>query len=156
LAGCAFPIEEANLLRPFPSGLLSQEALAAAALPYVTTHVAANRPTAGVVLESSATTTEDWVKERTKGLPVKVRLAESLKGRGNLRYMNRLDEPMLLIVGEKDNVTPPRLSQGLYEASSLPASGKTLTMVPGAGHTDAMRHPFALQAYRGFLASHRE
>jgi hypothetical protein len=120
-------------------------------------HVAAQRPTAGVVLESSATTTEQWVAAGTPGAAKlfirKVDIADSLRGRGNLANMARIDEPLLLLVGAKDATTPPRLSQGLYAASPLPPGRKTLATVARAGHADVMTKPDAIRAYRAFLAS---
>jgi fermentation-respiration switch protein FrsA (DUF1100 family) len=119
-------------------------------------HVAAHRPTAGVVLESSATTTEQWVEAGTPGVARlfirKVEIDPSLRGRGNLAAMPLIDEPLLLLVGAKDGTTPPILSKGLYAASPLPEGRKTLQIVPGAGHTDAMTRPEAIAAYRAFLA----
>lgn len=119
-------------------------------------HVAAHRPAAGVVLESSATTTEQWVDAGMPGAAKpfirKVEIDPSLRGRGNLANMARIDEPLLLLVGAKDGTTPPRLSQGLYAASPLPEGRKTLQIVTGAGHTDAMTKPDGIAAYRTFLA----
>lgn len=119
---------------------------------FVAGHVAANRPAAGVVLESSVTTAEDWIAARTRGVPVKVRLDPSLRGMGNLREMKGISEPLLVLVGAKDGVTPPELSQALYAASPLPATRKTLAIIPGAGHNDVLAHPEATGAYRAFLA----
>jgi fermentation-respiration switch protein FrsA (DUF1100 family) len=119
-------------------------------------HVAASRPTAGVVLESSATTAEDWMKAATPGLAkpfLKVRIDSALKGRGNFANMARIEEPLLILVGEKDRTTPPSLSRALYAASPLPAGRKSLVEVPGAGHVDALPRPEALAAYRAFLAA---
>lgn len=119
-------------------------------------HVAANRRTDGVVLESSATTTEEWVQAGTPGAAKpfirKVEIADNLRGRGNLEAMPRIEEPVLILVGAKDGTTPPRLAEGLYRASPLPEGRKTLQVVPGAGHTDAMTKPAAIAAYRGFLS----
>ena len=119
-------------------------------------HVAAHRAAAGVVLESSATTTEDWVKAGTPGAARlfirKVEIDPKLRGRGNLSAVPRIDEPLLLLVGAKDGTTPPSLSQGLYAASPLPEGRKTLRVVPGAGHTDVMTKAAAIEAYRAFLA----
>ena len=119
-------------------------------------HVAASRDTAGAVLESSATTTEDWVKAGTPGAAKlfirKVEIDPSLRGRGNLAVVPRIDEPLLLLVGAKDGTTPPSLSQGLYAASPLPEGRKTLQVVAGAGHADVMTRPAAIAAYRAFLA----
>jgi uncharacterized protein len=119
-------------------------------------HVAANRAAAGVVLESSATTTEEWVRAGTPGAARlfirKVEIDPHLRGRGNLAVVPRIDEPLLLLVGAKDGTTPPSLSRGLYAASPLPEGRKTLQIVAGAGHTDVMTRPEAIAAYRAFLA----
>jgi fermentation-respiration switch protein FrsA (DUF1100 family) len=119
-------------------------------------HVAANRAAAGVVLESSATTTEDWVEAGIPGAARlfirKVEIDPNLRGRGNLGVVPRIDEPLLLLVGAKDGTTPPSLSQGLYAASPLPEGEKTLRVVAGAGHTDVMTKAGAIAAYRAFLA----
>ncbi|MFL6843872.1 MAG: alpha/beta hydrolase [Allosphingosinicella sp.] len=123
---------------------------------FIAGHVAANRPAAGVVLESSATTTEDWVKAGTPGVAKafirKVEIEPALRGRGNLANMARIEEPLLLLVGAKDRTTPLSLSQGLYAASPLDARHKTLAVIPGAGHPDVMTRPQAIEAYRAFLA----
>lgn len=118
-------------------------------------HVGANREAAGVVLESSATTTEDWVEAGTPGAAKlfirKVEIDPSLRGRGNRAVVPRIQEPLLLLVGAKDGTTPPRLSQGLYAASPLPEGRKTLQVVAGAGHTDVMTRASAIAAYRRFI-----
>jgi hypothetical protein len=122
---------------------------------FIAGHVAARRPTGGVVLESSVTTSEDWVRATTPGAArafVKVRIEEGLKGRGNLHNMALIDEPLLILVGEKDRTTPPRLAQALFAASPLGPDRKVLTVVPGANHVDVMTQPEAIAAYRRFLA----
>jgi uncharacterized protein len=122
---------------------------------FIAGHVAAHRSAAGVVLESSATTTEDWVKAGTPGAAKlfirKVEIDPGLRGRGNLAVVPRIDEPLLLLVGAKDGTTPPSLSRGLYAASPLPEGRKTLQVVAGAGHTDVMTKAGAMEAYRAFL-----
>lgn len=122
-------------------------------------HVGAHRDSAGVVLESSATTTEDWVEAGTPGAAKlfirRVEIDPSLRGRGNLPVVPRIDEPLLLIVGARDGTTPPGLSQRLYAASPLPEARKTLQVVAGAGHADVMTKPSAIAAYKAFLASLR-
>jgi fermentation-respiration switch protein FrsA (DUF1100 family) len=112
-------------------------------------HVAAHRPTAGVVLESTITSAEQWAAMM---MGEGATIDEALRGRGNLRYMPRIEEPLLLLVGADDRVTPAAFSQALFDASPLPTGRKTLSIVPGAGHNDALARPEALAAYQRFLA----
>jgi hypothetical protein len=117
-------------------------------------HVAANRATAGVVLESSATTTEDFVRTQIPwyGRPfVRMEIAPDLRRQGNLQQMGRIEEPLLLLVGSRDNDTPPRFSRSLYDASSLPPSRKQLVVIEGAAHSDVLERSVAISAYRAFL-----
>ena len=122
---------------------------------FIAGHVAAARPAGGVVLESSATTTEDWVRTGTPGIARpfirKVEIDPNLRGRGNLSVVPRIDEPLLLLVGARDGTTPPSLSHRLYAASPLPAGRKALHVVAGAGHSDVMTKAGAITAYRAFL-----
>jgi uncharacterized protein len=112
-------------------------------------HVAAHRPTAGVVLESSVTSTEQWVGLQ---MGTAAAIAAPLQGKGNLRYMPAIEEPLLILVGAEDRVTPPALSQALFDASPLSNGRKTLSIVPAAGHNDALASPAAVAAYESFLA----
>lgn len=121
-------------------------------------HVAANRPTAGVVLESSATTTEAFAARQIPwyGKPfVRIDISPALRAQGNLQQMTRIEEPLLLIVGEQDPDTPPAFSRALYEASTLPMDRRRLVVVPGAQHSDVFARPVAVDAYRSFLDSLR-
>lgn len=121
-------------------------------------HVAAQRPTAGVVLESSATTAEAFARANIPTLArpfIRLDISESLRGQGNLQQMSRLDEPLLLLVGSEDKVTPARFSRELFDASTLPAARKRLVVVPGAGHNDVLGDATALRAYADYLVRSR-
>lgn len=123
---------------------------------FVAGHVAAHRDAAAVVLESSATTTEEWVASRAGGVAgklVRIKIDEPLKGRGNLHNLPSIQEPLLILVGGKDRLTPPVLSQKLYQASPLPPERKTLVLVPQAGHDNVMLGRVTHAAYARLLAS---
>lgn len=123
---------------------------------FIAGHVAAQRPTSGVVLESSVTTTEDWARSATPGAAkpfLKVRISDELRGRGNLANVRLIDEPLLLLVGAKDGTTPPALSQALFAASPLPPERKILEVIPRANHVNVMTYPETIAAYRRFLDS---
>lgn len=103
--------------------------------------VASERALAGLVLESTVTTTEDWARFLrsqqawwAKALVWRVLPERSLAGRGNLAVMPTLDEPVLFAVGAADTVTAPEFSRRLFDLCPLPASKKTLLEVAGASH----------------------
>jgi pimeloyl-ACP methyl ester carboxylesterase len=117
--------------------------------------IAARRPTGGAVLESSATTAEDWVDASHRGIArmlVRVKIDPALRGRGNLSNMSLIDEPLLILVGGQDRTTPPRLSQALYAASPLAPARKAIAVIERANHVDVMDRPETVSAYRAWLA----
>lgn len=117
-------------------------------------HVAARRPTAGLVLEGSATSAEEFASAQIPWFAkpvVRLQISPGLQGQGNLQHMDDLDEPLLVIVGERDTVTRPVFSRRLFEASTLPPSRKRIAIIAGATHDDTMMHPEAITAYRQFL-----
>jgi uncharacterized protein len=119
-------------------------------------HVAAHRRAAGVVLESSATTTQAFADRQVPwyGRPfVRVNVDAALRPQGNLQLMGQIDEPLLILVGERDEDTPPAFSRELYEASTLPPDQRRLIIIPNARHSDIFAQPSALEAYRSFLIS---
>jgi uncharacterized protein len=103
-------------------------------------HVAENRKLSGLILEGSATTTEEWIKMYPKGLSGlfirKFDIAPELQNKGNLALMSKLDEPILIAVGEKDSQTPPVLSQKLFAAIGNDVR-KALLVVPRGTHMNA-------------------
>lgn len=102
--------------------------------------VARQRVLDGLVLESSATTAEDWVQGFVDAsIFVRKGVVEGdLQGKGNLVVMQSLDEPVLIVVGDSDNTTRSDMSAALYAAASLPNELKELLIVPGAGHNNAI------------------
>lgn len=102
--------------------------------------VARERQLDGLVLESSATTAEDWVQGFVdNSVFVRRGVVEGdLKGKGNLKVMHALDEPVLIVVGERDNTTRSSMSVALYSAARVPGELKELLIVPAAGHNNAI------------------
>lgn len=121
-------------------------------------HVAATRTLDGLVLESSVTSTGDWVAHARRQQPWwqrilvrRVDIAPELAGRGNLEVARQLDEPVLFVVGELDPLTPPAFSGALYEAAPLAKEHKELLVVPGVAHNDATASPAFEDAMRDFV-----
>ena len=51
----------------------------------------------------------------------------------SIRTVDQVDAPVLVIVGERDDIVPPSQSRRLYEAASEP---KRFVAIPDAGHND--------------------
>lgn len=122
-------------------------------------HVAARRPSAGLVLEGSATSAEEFAAAQVPWFAkpfIRLEISSGLQGQGNLQYMDDIDEPLLVLVGERDTVTRPAFSRRLFEASTLPTSQKRLSVIPNATHENTMRQPATIRAYEEFLGLTRE
>jgi len=115
--------------------------------------LAAHATLDGLVLESSATTAEDWVQgfvDHSIWLR-KATVAPSLQGKGNMAAMAGLDEPLLLVVGAKDTTTRPEMSRALFDHALVPGDRKELLVVDGAGHMNAALAPAYGQAFARLL-----
>ena len=124
-------------------------------------HVAEKFTLDGLILEGSATTTEEWLKVIPRGLRGLVfrrfEVDDALKGRGNLALMAHLDEPILIVVGKKDTQTPLILSEKLYAAiPSTVTVAKHLVVVPKGTHLNSAWGPEFRDAFMAqFLAPAR-
>jgi len=119
---------------------------------FMASHTASNRPVSGVVLENPATDVEGWID----GLaPWFVRLFVSfevdpqLKGESNVAMVQTLDVPLLIIGGEKDNVTRPDMARTLHEEAV--STDKQLVIVPGGGHNELYQDRAYTNAYQALL-----
>lgn len=120
---------------------------------FVATHLAAERPAAGLVLESGVTDVKGWTRAVMPWylrLFVGFEIAESFEGESSLERVGRIISPSLFVVGDKDAVTPPTLTRQLHEASA--AASKRLTVVEEAEHNNLHDFDGFLNAYRDFLA----
>lgn len=71
---------------------------------------------------------------------------EAMKTRvDSTEALAKIDVPTLVIVGEKDGVTPPEAARKLHEH----IGGSQLVVIPGAGHISNMEAP---EAFNGALA----
>ncbi|MDP3368805.1 MAG: alpha/beta hydrolase [Brevundimonas sp.] len=123
---------------------------------FVAGHVATSRDSGALVLQSSATTADDFVRGQIPVYArpfVRVEVADELRNGGNLSNMSKITEPLLIVVGAEDRTTVPAMSRRLYAASPLAPGSKTLMIVAGRGHNDVFASPEAVATYRTFLES---
>jgi fermentation-respiration switch protein FrsA (DUF1100 family) len=110
----------------------------------------ANRqPVAAVVLESPLTDAEDVMGRLVPTLLkpfIRVQIDSSLLEVSNLREIERLQQPLLIIGGEKDQITPPEMAELLY--GKAPVSDKDILLLPTGDHNNLP----LLNAYRQKLS----
>jgi uncharacterized protein len=131
---------------------------------FLAAHVAAHRPVCGLVLQSSATNPGDWMKaffrpSRFKwwarpAYPfLRVSMDPALAAEDNEARVRMSSAPLLVLVGGRDDVTPPAMSRRLWQASPSPESLKRLVELPGADHENVLRHPGFAGPYAEFTGA---
>jgi fermentation-respiration switch protein FrsA (DUF1100 family) len=96
----------------------------------VATEMAAERDYAAVVLEAPYTSIVDVAASRFPIVPVRWLMKDRFD---SLARIARLDEPLLIMHGDRDRVIPQRLGRALYDAAKAPKSGY---WPADAGHKD--------------------
>lgn len=99
---------------------------------FVAAGVGSRRPMAGVVLESSFTTLRDMARQVYPFIPSF--FLGRLEGHfNNVEAVQRIEAPLLVIHGERDNLIPAEMGERLYSEAGDP---RQWYLVPGAGHND--------------------
>jgi len=96
----------------------------------VATQLALGARPRAVVLEAPYTSVADRAQEVYWFLPARWLVRDRFD---NLSRIDRIDAPLLILVGEQDEVIPPAHGQRLLEAASEPRS---LVRFPRRGHND--------------------
>lgn len=120
---------------------------------FVSAHVAQQRPAArALVLESTTTNARDWADAM---LPwyvwpfVRLQVSPELQDIDNVAAATGYGGPALVLQGEEDDVTPPRLARQVYAV--LQPSTRQMVLASGAGHNGVLSHPAVQPAYCQFL-----
>ncbi|MET0319270.1 MAG: alpha/beta fold hydrolase [Duganella sp.] len=120
---------------------------------FVAAYVAQQRSAVrALVLESTTTNVRDWGNARMPWYVwpfVRLEIDPPLQGIDNVAAVAAYAGPALVLEGEEDRITPPRLAKQVYAA--LPSSSKQLLMVAGAGHNDVLANAAVSPAYCAFL-----
>lgn len=114
--------------------------------------LAVHRPLAGLVLDGTGSTPEEYVKYATPwyGKPfVRATYDPSVQGLGNVAAMQTHRGPLLILSGKGDRQAHWKMSQTLYEAAI--STQKELVLDPRAGHGELIGTPAARAAYQRLL-----
>jgi len=124
---------------------------------FLATYVAAEREVAGIVLENPATNVDDWVGHL---IPWYVRLFlgvdvdPALQAESNLKRIQELSVPLLVVAGTEDNVTNPKMARQLHRAAG--STEKELIVVEGGDHNGLYDEPAVQEAYRALIGKVRQ
>jgi alpha-beta hydrolase superfamily lysophospholipase len=119
---------------------------------FVAGSIASNKPIDGLILEGSATNTDDWIDASMPWyvkMVTNVSIEGQLKTAGNSKVVQQYSGPIFIIIGEDDKVTPANLSEKLYQQSI--STDKHILIVKGRRHGDVLRDDGAKAALRGFI-----
>ena len=117
--------------------------------------VVAARPAAqALILESAPTDVSDWAHNQVPWYAapfIRIDIAKNLQPIDNRTVLANWRKPLFILVGSKDDITPPVFARKLYQAAATPADEKTLFIAPGLGHGAASSDPRAQAALRSFF-----
>ena len=103
----------------------------------VAVELATTQPFAALVLEAPFTSVPDVGASHYPYLPVRWLAKDRF---ASIDKIGRIEAPLLLIHGERDNVVPIRFGRRLFAAAPEP---KSALFVPAAGHNDLYDHGVA-------------
>jgi fermentation-respiration switch protein FrsA (DUF1100 family) len=96
----------------------------------VAVQLAAEKPVGGIILDAPYTSIVDVAADAYPFFPVRPFLFDRYE---TLRYLPKIDAPLLVIHGEEDEVIPVAMGRAVYAAANGP---KEIVTFPGAGHSD--------------------
>lgn len=119
---------------------------------FLATHVATEREVGAVVLENPATNVDDWTSHLFPWyvrLFLGVEIDPALKNDDNLKRVQGLEVPLLVVGGKEDPVTDPEMARRLHDAAGS-ESGR-LVLVDGGTHNGLYEDPEVQDAYRSLV-----
>lgn len=119
---------------------------------FIATYAATERAVDGLILEGTTTSVGEWAHALVPWyakpfftLDVDAAFAKINNGDALRRYRG----PLLIVVGKKDDQTPPKLARKLYRQAV--SEHKQFVVVPGEGHEGAGHGPLAHAALVAFF-----
>jgi len=104
---------------------------------FLAAYIADSEDVAGYILESPITDVDSWTKRLVPRLLrpfVRFDIEESIKAQNNIDPVQRIEEPLLIIGGKQDEITPFKMAEELHEKSS--SREKYLVKIENGNHND--------------------
>lgn len=118
---------------------------------FIATFVADERKTTGVILESPITDARDWTGRLVPALLkpfIRFDIDPALAQNSNIERLSAMNIPLLLVVGDNDQVTPASMAKKLYKAAA--SEDKKLVVIENGGHNDLPQRKEYKDALRRF------
>jgi len=119
---------------------------------FIAGNIAINEKIDGLILEASATNTNDWINGLVPWYAkifYSINVIEKLRGAGNEKIVQQYSGPLFVFVGEEDKVTPALLSQKLYDKSI--SLNKKLHIAKKLKHGNALKSEEVKGLLREFI-----
>lgn len=121
---------------------------------FMAARMASRYDTAGYILESPVTNVDDWTGRLVPFLLkpfVRFDIQDEVAAQDNLAHVQQTEQPLLIITGEADPITPPGMAEDLFEAAATPEAHKKLRLIEDGGHNDLPDNENYRDAIREFL-----
>lgn len=121
---------------------------------FIASHAAAERAVDGLILEGTTTRVGEWAHTLVPWYAkpfVTLDVDAAFAAVNNTDALSRYRGPLLIVVGSKDDQTPPKLARKLYRSAA--SEHKQFVVEPGKGHEDAGLGPAAQIALAAFFAA---
>ncbi len=104
---------------------------------FLAAYIADSGDVSGYILESPITDVDNWTKGIVPRLLrpfVRFDIADPVKAQNNIERVERIEKPLLIIGGDRDEVTPFKMAEELHKKSS--SEKKFLVKIPNGNHND--------------------
>jgi fermentation-respiration switch protein FrsA (DUF1100 family) len=119
---------------------------------YFASYVAANRPIDGLVLDGAFNNISDLIANMVPGFSnsiTRMKLHPEVHLMQIAPILRHYEGPLWMIVGAKDSVTPPSISEQLLTTAA--SEQKSISVIPKVTHNATLTTDYALSEYRIFI-----
>lgn len=119
---------------------------------YFASYVAANKPIDALVLDGAFNNISDLIANMVPGFSnsfTSMKLHPEVHLMQISPILRHYDGPLWMLVGEKDSITPPAISEQLLRSAA--SEQKSISVIPKVTHNATLTTDYALAEYRRFI-----
>jgi uncharacterized protein len=119
---------------------------------FLATRLAGQHEVAGYILESPITEVRGWTRKLVPWIArpfVRFDIDRAIAEQNNLERVSQINQPLLIISGTYDDITPLWMAEEIYEASA--SQDKELVKIAGGSHNDLTQFSIYQSEIKDFL-----